>query len=107
MNVQKDSIFSRFFPFLRKKSITFVKFLVFRILTLRIILLKIKHYSPRIVKRFFKQLITSPRTFKGSNALSKNIFKQIFVWDISENTIKIRLILDWIMFLKIHLPLSI
>ena len=88
MNGQKHSIL-----FLRKKLLKFSKYLIFSILISRIALLKLKHYGLRVVKRSFGKLTVSPKIFKERAKLNKNIFKQIFVWDLSENTIKIRLIL--------------
>lgn len=88
MNGQKYSI-----SVLRKQVLKLAKYLVFMILVFRLNVLKLKHYTIKIVKRTFKKKAVSNRIFKDPNKLNKNIFKQIFVWDLSENTIKIRLVL--------------
>ena len=79
--------------FLRKKMLKLIKYLVFCVLILRMALLKVKHYGPRIVKRTFKKLNAQPKLLQERAKLNQNIFKQIFAWDLSENTIKIRLVI--------------
>ena len=121
--------------FLKKKMLKLIKHLVFSVLILRMALLKVKHYGPRIVKRTFKKLNAQPKLLQDRAKLNQNIFipfpisndpnefsesrlcsrsnlrsavsllnslvqfkmgngiKQIFAWDLSENTIKIRLVI--------------
>lgn len=120
MNDQKcsifRSIFARFLLISRRKLILFIKFLIFQILYLRISLLKIKHYGPRRVKSFLKQPKVCSLSLlhkfnlsdhKESSKLSKNLLKQIFIWDISENAIKVRLAMVITGFLLVFVILAV
>ncbi len=93
--------------FFRKKMLKLVRYLIFWILVFRIFLLKIKHYSVKKVKRNSKKLTLSPKILKDRVKLNQNIFKQVFIWDLSENTIKIRLVLVIVGFLLVFGVLSI
>ncbi len=93
--------------FFRKKMLKLVRYLIFWILVFRIFLLKIKHYSVKKVKRNSKKLTLSPKILKDRVKLNQNIFKQVFIWDLSENTIKIRLVFVIVGFLLVFGVLSI
>ena len=59
--------------FLRKKMLKLIKYLVFCVLILRMALLKVKHYGPRIVKRTFKKLNAQPKLLQDRAKLNQNI----------------------------------
>jgi len=93
--------------FFRKKMLKLARYLIFCILVFRIFLLKIKHYSVKKVKRSCRNLTLSPKILNDRIKLNQNIFKQVFIWDLSENTIKIRLVLVIVGFLLVFSVLSI
>jgi cell division protein FtsI (penicillin-binding protein 3) len=93
--------------FFRKKMLKLARYLIFCILVFRIFLLKIKHHSVKKVKRSCRNLTLSPKILNDRIKLNQNIFKQVFIWDLSENTIKIRLVLVIVGFLLIFGVLSI
>lgn len=89
MNGQKQSIGLS----LKRTIIRVLKLLLFGILYIRISVLKLKHYFLKKIKKLLKTRSSFPKTLNNRIKPNKNLVKQIFIWDTSENAIKIRLIL--------------
>lgn len=83
----------------KRKLIKFLKFLVFVLWYSRILFLKIRYYGSETIKK--KLLNPDVRHIN-----SKTTFKQIFSWSLSENTIKVRLLLIISGFLLCFIVLS-
>ena len=78
---------------LKRTIIRVLKLLLFGILYIRISVLKLKHYFLKKIKKLLKTRSSFPKTLNNRLKPNKNLAKQIFIWDTSENAIKIRLIL--------------
>lgn len=83
----------------KKKLIRLLKFFIFALWYSRILFLKIKYYGSKTIK---KNLLNSDTRHTNS----KTTFKQIFSWSLSENTIKVRLLLVISGFLLCFIVLS-
>ena len=78
---------------LKRRTIKILRLLLFGILYIRISVLKLRHYFLKKIKKFLGTKKKFPKTLNNRINPNKNLAKQIFIWDTSENTIKIRLIL--------------
>jgi cell division protein FtsI (penicillin-binding protein 3) len=82
--------------FIKKKIIKTIRFVVFALMCLRIVVLKLKYLGTRWFKKPKHQIGDSPK-----------LMVQIFSWDLSENALKIRLLLVIIGFVLFFITLSV
>ncbi len=89
MNGQKSSIGLS----LKRKVIKVLRLLLFGILYTRISVFKLRHYFSKRTKKLLRTKKKLPETLNNRIKFNKNLARQIFIWDTTENAIKIRLIL--------------